>query len=56
MNKPDIMYYAYLRIKDRKTGELLYWSEDPVIDYGPDWDSQALSRGSGSRSIWPCAA
>lgn len=27
------MYYAYLRIKDRKTGELLYWSEDPVVDY-----------------------
>ena len=38
----DIMYYAYLRIKDCETGELLYYSEDPVIDYGKEWDKEAI--------------
>lgn len=39
---PDIVYYAYLRVKDFRTGKLLYYCEDPVIDYGKDWNRQAI--------------
>ncbi len=38
----DIVYYAYLRVKDATTGELLYYSEDPIIDYGKEWNLQAM--------------
>ena len=39
----DIMYYASLRVKDAATGELLYYSEDPIIDYGKDWNRCATA-------------
>jgi hypothetical protein len=42
VHKSHIMYFAYLRIKDYRSGELLYYSEDPIIDYGPDWDGEAI--------------
>jgi hypothetical protein len=39
----DIQYYAYLRMKDAATGELLYYSEEPLIDYGKDWNRCAMA-------------
>ena len=42
INKPHIMYYAYLRVRCAQTGRLLYYSEEPVIDYGPGWDAYGI--------------
>jgi hypothetical protein len=37
----EIHYYPYLRIKDIETGELLYYSEEPILDYCQMWKEYA---------------
>jgi len=41
----EIRYYPYFRVKDYQTGELLYYSEEPILDYGDKWKEYA-SEGS----------
>jgi hypothetical protein len=37
----NIFYYPYLRIKDAKTGDLLYYSEEPILCYDQVWKEYA---------------
>lgn len=37
----EVHYYPYLRVKDFQTGELLYYSEDPILDYCRMWREYA---------------
>ena len=41
VNEYDIYYYPYLRIKDLETGELLYYSEEPILDFCDMWREYA---------------
>jgi hypothetical protein len=36
-DKHDLYYYPYFRVKDAATGELLYYSEEPILDYDEVW-------------------
>jgi hypothetical protein len=36
-----IFYYAYLRIKDCLTGDVLYYSNEPILDYDQVWKEYA---------------
>jgi hypothetical protein len=37
----DILYYPYFRVKDRYTGEVLYYSQEPVLDFDQTWRDHA---------------
>ena len=37
----EIHYYPYLRVKDLQTGELLYYSQEPILDYCQMWKGYA---------------
>ncbi len=41
LEQNDIFYYAYFRVKDAQTGELLYYSEEPILDYDDVWKEYA---------------
>jgi len=36
-NERHILYYPYLRVKDYHTADVLYYSEEPILDYDQDW-------------------
>jgi len=36
-NERHILYYPYFRVKDFHTGEVLYYSEEPILDYDAQW-------------------
>ncbi len=36
-NERHILYYPYLRVKDYQTGDVLYYSEEPILDYDAQW-------------------
>ena len=36
-NEWHILYYPYFRVKDYHTGEVLYYSEEPILDYDQMW-------------------
>jgi len=40
-NQNKIYYYPYFRVKDYQTGELLYYSEKPILDYSNAWKKYA---------------
>ena len=37
----EIHYYPYLRVKDFQTGELLYYSQEPILDFCEMWKEYA---------------
>lgn len=37
----EVHYYPYLRVKDFQTGELLYYSEEPILDFCQLWKEYA---------------
>ncbi len=41
LEQNDIFYYAYFRVKDFNTGELLYYSEEPILYYDDVWKEYA---------------
>lgn len=36
-NERHILYYPYFRVKDYHTGDVLYYSEEPILDYDEQW-------------------
>lgn len=41
LNSHKITYYAYLRVKDFQTGEVLYYSDEPLVDFDQIWREYA---------------
>ena len=40
-NEYEIHYYPYLRVKDFQTGQLLYYSQEPILDFCHLWKEYA---------------
>ncbi len=41
LNSHKITYYAYLRVKDFQSGEVFYYSEEPLVDFDEIWREYA---------------